>query len=81
MSNYERFIATKLLTETWLTANHADLVGLTEADLAERADAADLHVRVISRDGHGLALTADRSPNRINVALVEGRVSRVDGAY
>lgn len=79
--NVEKFLAAEARTTAWLLENGGDLVGLTEEDLTTRADAAQIHVRVISRDEHGFWLAADRSPNRINVELVDGRVSRIDGSY
>lgn len=70
-------------TEAWL-AEH-DLVGLTKDELFAAAKPAGILVRVISddsEDASGLtALTADLRANRINVDLVDGRVSRARGVY
>lgn len=53
------------------------LVGLTEDEAAEAADALGWEVRVIRRDGEDLAMTMDLRPNRVNVEVTDGEVTEV----
>lgn len=41
----------------------------------------DCSLRVVKRDGENLAVTADFSPSRINVAVADGRVIRIAGVF
>jgi heat shock protein HslJ len=52
-----------------------DVVGLPEDDAQAAVEGAGLTFRVISRDGEGLAATDDYSVSRINVAIVDGKVT------
>ncbi len=64
----------------WLS--RVEIIGLTEEQLMTAAQTAGIVVRVISRgDGRSLGITADRRGNRVNVEMVDGRVSRVNGLY
>jgi hypothetical protein len=59
-----------------LTADQLQtLVGLTEAEAADAAAANGWGFRVVSIDGESLAVTADYSPTRANVVLVDGVVT------
>lgn len=57
------------------------LVGKTE----ERGDVIarrhDCSVRVVKRDGEALGLTDDLMYDRVNVVVVDGRITRIDGVY
>ena len=53
------------------------LVGLTEDEAAKVADANGWVLRVSSRDGKDLQLTMDFVPNRVNLAIVDGKVTGV----
>ncbi len=64
-------------TRAWLAA--FDPVGLSERELVEAAGAQGVQIRVISRDGRGLIVRADLRPSRVNVEVVGGLVTRVDG--
>ncbi len=50
------------------------LVGLDEADAAERTKSSGCVMRVIARDGQGSFVRADRRFNRINVRVDRGRI-------
>lgn len=52
-----------------------DVVGLPEDDAQAAVEGAGLTFRVISRDGEGLAATDDYSVSRINVDIVDGKVT------
>ncbi len=66
-------------TEAWV-ADH-DLVGLTEDEVVAATEAEGFVVRVVVRDGSGGLISADYRPGRINLDLVDGRVSRIRGVY
>ncbi|HYN57450.1 MAG TPA: META domain-containing protein [Motilibacterales bacterium] len=51
------------------------VLGLAEADAQAAVEGAGLTYRVISRDGEGLAVTDDYRLSRINVAIVDGKVT------
>jgi hypothetical protein len=53
---------------------------MCEDDLVSAASGHEVLVRVITRDGKSLPSRADRRPNRINVDINDGLVTRVDGA-
>lgn len=53
------------------------LVGLTEDEAAEAAEALGWEVRVIRIDGEDQAMTMDLRPNRVNVAVEDGEVTEV----
>ena len=53
------------------------LVGLTEDEAAEAAEALGWEVRVANLDGEDQALTMDLRPNRVNVAVEDGEVTEV----
>ncbi len=52
-----------------------DVLGMAEAEAQAAVEDAGLTFRVVSRDGTGLAVTDDYSVSRINVAIVDGRVT------
>jgi hypothetical protein len=53
------------------------LVGLTEDEATEAAEALGWEVRVIRIDGEDQAMTMDLRPNRVNVAVEDGEVTEV----
>jgi len=53
------------------------LVGLTEDEAAKVAESNGWVVRVSSRDGEDLQLTMDYVANRVNLAIVDGKVTGV----
>ena len=53
------------------------LVGLTEDEAAKVAESNGWVLRVSSRDGEDLQLTMDFVPNRVNLAIVDGKVTGV----
>jgi hypothetical protein len=65
--------------EEWLASRQ--VVGAVLADLVASAEAENVRIRVLSENGRGFVLTADRRANRVNVDVVDGRVSRIDGIY
>ena len=69
--------AVRQSTQSWLNA--VNPVGQSEQDLISTAAAQGIEVRVIARDGERFGLRADLRVNRINVEVVDGRVTRVDG--
>jgi hypothetical protein len=52
-----------------------DVLGMAEAEAQAALEDSGLTFRVVSRDGTGLAVTDDYSVSRINVAIVDGRVT------
>ena len=54
------------------------LIGMDEADAVSAVEEAGLAVRIAQRDGTRLMLTADLRPNRINLAIQNGRVSAAE---
>lgn len=50
-----------------------------EAEKAAVAKGCDL--RVVERDGEPLAVTQDFRPDRVNVVVKDGDVTRIDGLY
>ena len=60
-----------------LDAASKALVGLGEADATVAAQANGWTLRVVQRDGVDLAVTADFSPSRVNVAVAAGTVVAV----
>jgi hypothetical protein len=63
-------------TEEWLA--HHDLIDVSEAEAKAAASAASLVVRIIARDGiRRPPRLVDFGGKRINVEVVDGRVSRV----
>ena len=55
----------------------ADLVGLTEGDTTEAAEACGWILRVVRRDGEDLPATRDFRPNRVNVEVTDGEVTAI----
>jgi hypothetical protein len=53
------------------------LVGLTEDEAAEAAEALGWEVRVMRRDGEDLPITMDLRQNRVNVEVTDGEVTEV----
>jgi hypothetical protein len=53
------------------------LVGLTEDEATEAAEALGWEVRVIRRDGEDLPMTMDLRTNRVNVEVTDGEVTEV----
>lgn len=51
------------------------VLGMAESEAQAAVEGAALTFRVVSRDGTGLAVTDDYSVSRINVAIVEGKVT------
>jgi hypothetical protein len=66
-------------TEEWLASR--DPVDKPEQELISAASGQAIDVRVIARDGQRFNLRADFRPSRINVEVVDGRVTKVDGVY
>lgn len=59
------------------TADAEKLVGLTEDEAAKVASGAGWTVRVVSRDGEDFMVTADWQENRVNISVVDGKVTAV----
>ena len=55
----------------------ADLVGLTEDDATDAAEACGWILRVVRRDGEDLPATLDFRPNRVNVEVTDGEVTAI----
>ena len=53
------------------------LVGLSEAEAQDAAEAEGWTLRVARRDGEDLAVTEDFSPTRVNVAVADGTVVQI----
>lgn len=53
------------------------LVGLCLADAEAWAQSSGFNARVAERDGESLAVTADYSESRVNVAMADGKIIRV----
>jgi len=53
------------------------LVGLTEDEATEAAEALGWEVRVIRREGEDLPMTMDLRTNRVNVEVTDGEVTEV----
>lgn len=49
--------------------------GLSKADAAAKAKEADVPFRVVSEDGERMMVTMDFNPERVNVDLVDGKVT------
>ena len=62
--------------DTSSTADPSPLVGLAEDQAAAAAASHGWAFRVAERDGVSELLTADYSPNRVNVAITNGAVTR-----
>ncbi len=52
-----------------------DVLGMTESEAQAAVEGAGLTLRVVARDGTGLAVTDDYSVRRINVAIVDDKVT------
>lgn len=52
------------------------LIGLTEADAMTKVRAAGLTARIVARDGQSFAVTMDFRPDRINLTIMGGKVSK-----
>jgi hypothetical protein len=65
--------------EKWLASRQ--VVGAELAELLASAKAENVQLRVLSENGRRFARTADLRFNRVNVDVVDGRVSRIDGIY
>ena len=61
------------------TAESADelLVGLTEDEATDAAEACGWILRVVRRDGENLPVTLDFRPNRVNVEVTDGEVTAI----
>jgi hypothetical protein len=59
------------------TFDATSIVGETEEDAAAAAEAEGCSLRVVERDGRGLAVTEDFSPSRVNVAVADGVVEEI----
>ena len=53
------------------------LVGLTEDEATEAAEACGWILRVVQRDGEDLPMTMDLRPNRVNVEVTDGEVTAI----
>jgi hypothetical protein len=53
------------------------LVGLTEDEAAEAAEACGWTTRVVRRDGQDQAITLDFRPTRVNVEVTDGEVTAI----
>ena len=53
------------------------LVGLTEDEATEAAEACGWILRVVRRDGEDLPMTMDLRPNRVNVEVTDGEVTAI----
>jgi hypothetical protein len=53
------------------------LVGLTEDEATEAAEACGWILRVVRRDGEDLPATRDFRPNRVNVEVTDGEVTAI----
>jgi hypothetical protein len=56
-------------------ATTTKVLGMAESDAQAAVEGAALTFRVVSRDGTALAVTDDYSVSRINVAIVDGKVT------
>jgi hypothetical protein len=54
------------------------ILGLSEADAIAAIEASGRVARISERDGEGFALTRDYRPNRLNLVVTSGIVSRFD---
>jgi hypothetical protein len=54
------------------------LVGLSEGDATRSAREHGCSLRVVERDGEAYSVTADVQDDRVNVAVEDGTVTRVD---
>ena len=59
------------------TASTSDLIGLTEDDAVQAAEAAGLVSRVVSRDGMQFPITKDYLLSRVNLTVNDGMVTAV----
>ena len=57
--------------------NFASLIGKT----IEEAQNEYGFIRVVSQDGKEFMLTMDNRPDRVNVIVVNGRITAIDGFY
>ena len=53
------------------------LVGLTEDEATEAAEACGWILRVVQRDGEELPVTMDLRPKRVNVEVTDGEVTAI----
>ena len=53
------------------------LVGLTEDEATDAAEACGWILRVVRRDGEDLPATLDFRPNRVNVEVTDGEVTAI----
>jgi hypothetical protein len=74
---HERFEATIESSRAWVAFQ--TLIGVAIGDLHARAEKDGLTVRVLSEDGHPYLRRTSHQANRINVEVVGGAISRVDG--
>jgi len=59
--------------------NFTDLIGLSVPDAEQKCKNAGFRMRVIKKDGEELIKTMDHRTDRINVEVVGGKVTAVDG--
>lgn len=60
---------------------HSDAVGQAADGFRDQARAEGFVVRVLPEPGERVLITRDRRPHRINVRVVDGHVTAVDGVY
>lgn len=53
-----------------------EMVGLTEAEAAAVAEDLGLTVRVVERDGESFPATMDYNPERVNLSIEDGLVTK-----
>lgn len=58
-------------------ADAEKLVGLTEDEATKVATGAGWTIRVVSRDGEDFMVTTDWQENRVNITVVDGKVTAV----
>ena len=68
-------------SDTTLLFNANELIGLKLDEAEAQAKSRGCSVRVVEEDGEPLVGTSDLRPDRINVAIADGKVARIDGVY
>lgn len=67
------------LYEEHLEAIKKSAIGNTVEDVAKEAQRTGWSVRVMKQDGKNCIGTCDWNPGRINVAVVEGKITEIIG--
>ena len=67
------------LYEEHLDAIKKSAIGNTVEDVSKEAERTGWSIRVMKQDGKNCIGTCDYRPGRINVAVVEGRITEIIG--